>query len=148
MDIDLLKRQAIEELEPQLMPARRFIETVKECIISGMDTIGTSTIADWMFVIPTMYGELRCLEADCLATADLIGGQIEFVKQDAITNKSGTITEARAKAATTTNDLLIKQSVAKYMARHVNALWSQLEMLIFSVRAMYDSRNQKVKNDV
>ena len=148
MDIDVLKRNAIEELEPKLMPSRRFIETVKECIVGGMDAVGADTIADWMFVIPTMYGELRCLEADCLATADLLGSQIEYVKQDAITNKSGTITEARAKAATITNDLQVQQSVAKFMARHVNALWSQLEMLMFSVRALFDSRNQKVKNDI
>ena len=51
-------------------------------------------------------------------------------------------------AAVATNDLQVKQYVAKYMAKHVNALWSQLEMLIFSVRNIFEARNPKVNNDV
>lgn len=149
IDTDALKQKAMQELEPKLLPTRRFIDSVKEAIAGGIDTVGIDTIADWMFVIPTMYGELRCLEAECLASADLIGNQIDFVKQDSISGKvGGTITEARAKAAVLTNDLQVQQSVAKFMARYVAGLWNQLEMTIFSVRDLWESKKQRFPNDV
>lgn len=150
LSVEATKEQAMRELEPMLMPARKFIAHVKEAIMSGVDTLDKATLSDWMFIIPTMYGELRCLEADCLLTADLMDSHIDKVKADAIADKgTGKVTDARALAAQATHELQVQQQSAKFMARTINGLWSQMEMLIFSVRAMFESKvGGKVKNDV
>lgn len=130
-------------------PAKEFIEYVKSALINGVDTISTQQVANWLFSIPTLYGELRCIEVDCLLSVDLLDAEIERVKADVMAqNAGGKVTDARTMAAVATNDLQVKQYVAKYMAKHVNALWSQLEMLIFSVRNIFEARNPKVNNDV
>lgn len=152
LSVEQVREDALKELEPKLAPVRKFMKDVKEAIMNGVDTLHPSVIADWLFVIPVMYGELRCLEVDCNLSAELIDGQIDKMKADSMMAKSMdmSITEARAQAAQATHDLQVKQQVAKFMAKTVNALWSQLEMLIFSVRSLYEARNenQKVRNDV
>ena len=152
LSVEAVREDAMKELEPRLVPVRKFIKDVKESILNGVDTLDPAIIADWMFVIPVMYGELRCLEVDCLLAAELFEGKVDKVKADSMVSKSmdQSVTEARAMAAQATHDLQVQQQVAKFMARTVNALWSQLEMLIFSVRALYESRqsNHKVKHEV
>lgn len=149
LSIDEVKANAMKEMEPMVAPAKEFIEFVKSSLIGGVDTISTQQIANWLFSIPTLYGELRCMEVDCLLTVDLLDAQIEKVKADVMASNAGAkVTDARTQAAVATNDLQVRLYVAKYMAKYVNAIWSQLEMLIFSVRNIFESRNQKVSNDV
>ena len=149
LSIDEVKASAMAELEPMVAPAKEFTEYVKSALINGVDTISPQQVANWLFSIPTLYGELRCIEVDCLLSVDLLDAEIERVKADVMAqNAGGKVTDARTMAAVATNDLQVKQYVAKYMAKHVNALWSQLEMLIFSVRNIFEARNPKVNNDV
>lgn len=151
LSIEEVKSKAMEELEPMVAPAKSFIEFVKKSLVDGVDLISDEQIANWLFSIPILYGELRCIEVDCLLTQDLIESQADKVKaetMDACTAQGMKVTDARNAAASATNELLVKQSVAKYMAKYINALWSQLEMLIFSVRNVFEARNQKVRNDV
>lgn len=149
INVEQVRADALKELEPMIEPARDFLAYIKTCLVNGVDTISKQQIENWMFAIPTMYGELRCIEVDCLLTADLMDSQIDKVKADAVANKGeGKVTDARALAAQATHDLQVQQHVAKYLAKYVNAIWSQFEMLIFSVRAFYESKHQKVRNDV
>lgn len=149
LSIDAVRSNAFKELEPMVAPARDFIKFVKDSLIRGVDTISTQQIANWLFAIPTLYGELRCIEVDCLLSVDLLDSEIERTRAEVLsTNAGGKLTDARNLAAVAVNDLQVKRYVAKYMAKYVNSLWSQLEMLIFSVRNVFESRNQKVKNDV
>ena len=149
LSIDQVKADAMKELEPMIAPAKDFISFVRENLVGGVDAISNQQIENWLFSIPTLYGELRCIEVDCLLTVDLLDAQIEKVKADVMAqNAGGKVTDARTMAAVATNDLQVKLYVAKYMAKYINALWSQLEMLIFSVRNVFESRNQKVDNDV
>ena len=149
INVEQVRAEALKELAPMIEPAQEFLAYVKGCLVSGVDTISKSQIENWMFSIPTLYGELRCIEVDFFLTADLMDSQIDKVKADAITNKGdGKVTDARARAAQATHDLQVRQQVAKYLGKYVNAIWSQFEMLIFSVRALYESRHQKVNNDV
>lgn len=149
LSIDEVKLKAMEELKPIVAPAKEFIDFVKSSLVSGVDTISDQQIANWLFSTPTLYGELRCVEVDCLLTVDLLDAEIERVKSATMNANQGLkVTEARNLAATATNDLQVRQYVAKYMAKYVNALWSQLEMLIFSVRNVFESRHPKVRNDV
>lgn len=149
LSIDDVKEKAMKELEPMVEPAKQFIDFVKSSMYNGVDTISDAQIANWLFSIPTLYGELRCIEVDCLLTVDLLDAQIEKVKADVMSaNAGGKVTDARTQAAVATNDLQVKQYVAKYMSKYINALWSQLEMLIFSVRNVFEARNQKVSNEV
>lgn len=149
LSIDVVKANAMSELEPMVAPAKDFINYVKESLVNGVDTISTNQLANWLFSIPTLYGELRCIEVDCLLTVDLLDSEIDRVKADVMGKNAGMkVTDARNLAATATNELQVRQYVAKYMAKYVNSLWSQLEMLIFSVRNVYESRTQKVSNDV
>lgn len=149
LTIDEVKSNALAELEPMVAPAREFMKFVKDSLVSGVDTISTSQLANWLFSIPTLYGELRCIEVDCLLTADLLDAEIDRVKSDVMGKNQGLkVTDARNLAAQAVNDLQVRQYVAKYMSKYVNAIHSQLEMLIFSVRNVYESRTQKVDNDV
>lgn len=150
LNIEVVKDGALVELEPRILPAKRFIAFVKESMMNGSDLIGVDTLTDWMFTIPIMYGELRCIESECLLAVDLFDGEIERVKAESQASKASDVkvTDARAKAAILTNDLQVRQYVSKFMAKYVNSIWSELEMLIFSVRALFESKNQKVKNDV
>lgn len=152
LSVETTKANAMAELEPMLKPARTFLADVKEAILAGVDTLDRATLADWMFIIPTMYGELRCIEVDCNCTAELLEKEIDRLKAESQTMKSADtkVTDVRAQAALKTHDLQVRQQVAKYMARTVNALWSQFEMYIFSVRALFESlpSGHKVKHDV
>lgn len=149
LSIEDVKSKAMEQLDPMVKPAKEFIESVKKELWAGVDLIDNVQIENWLFSIPVLYGELRCIEVDCLLTVDLLDAQIEKVKADVMgANAGGKVTDARNLAAQATNDLQVQQYVAKYMAKYINSLWSQLEMLIFSVRNVFESRNQKVKNDV
>ena len=152
LSVEEVKKNAMNELEPKLKPVRKFIKDVKDSVLNGVDTLDSSIIADWLFVIPVMYGELRCLEVDCNLSVELFDSEIGKVKADSMAAKTAnmTVTEARALAAQATHDLQVRQQVAKFMARTVNALWSQLEMLIFSARALYESRQakHKVKHEI
>ena len=148
LNIDEVKAKAMEELNPMIKPAKDFKAFVKNALLNGVDTIDTSQIANWLFSIPLLYGELRGIEVDCLLTVDLLDAQIEKTKADVMAqNVGGKVTDARNLAAQAVNDLQVKQYVAKYMAKQINALWSELEMLIFSVRNVYEARNPKVHND-
>lgn len=149
LSIDVVKASAEAELEPMVAPAKEFIEYVKSSLVGGVDAISTQQIANWLFSIPVMYGELRCLEVDCLLTVDLLDAEIDRVKADVMaSNAGGKVTDARTQAAVATNDLQVKMYVAKYLGKKVNALWSQLEMLIFSVRNIFEARTPRVNNDV
>lgn len=149
LSIDDVKQKAMDELNPMIAPAKEFIEFVKSSLVGGVDTISDQQIANWLFSIPTMYGELRCIEVDCLLTVDLLDAEITRVKSDVMNKNAGAkVTDARNLAAAETNDLQVRQYVAKYMAKYVNSLWSQMEMLIFSVRNIFESRHPKVRNDV
>jgi len=150
LNIDVVKEDALKELGPRILPAKNFISEVKSVILNGADAIGQGILGDWMFVIPVMYGELRCIESECLLAVDLYESEIDRVKADSQASKAVDVkvTEARAQAALLTNDLKVRQFVAKFMAKYVNSIWSELEMLIFSVRGLFESRLQKVKNDV
>lgn len=149
LNIDEVKAKAMEELNPMIKPARDFIDFVKNALINGVDTIDNSQIANWLFSIPLLYGELRGIEVDCLLTVDLLDAQIDKTKADVMNgNANVKVTEARNLAAAAVNDLQVKQYVAKYMAKYINALWSELEMLIFSVRNVYEARNPKVHNEI
>ena len=149
LSIDDVKSKAMQELEPRIKPAIEFIDFVKKSLIDGVDMISNEQISNWLFSIPILYGELRCIEVDCTLTVDLLDSQIEKVKASVMAgNAGGKVTDARTQAAIATNDLQVKQQVAKFMAKYINALWSQLEMLIFSVRNIFEARNPKVRNDV
>jgi len=150
LNIEALKESSLIELEPRILPVKRFINFVKESLMNGTDTISRDILADWMFTIPVMYGELRAMEAEFLLAVDLYDSEIEKVKADAQASKSVDmkVTEARAQAALLANDFQVRQYVSKFMARTINAYWSELEMLIFSVRALFESRNQIVNNDI
>lgn len=149
LSIDEVKSKAMEQLEPMVAPAREFIAYVKKSLMDGVDLVSNEQVANWLFSIPVLYGELRCIEVDCILTVDLLDSQIEKTKADVMNANAGAkLTDARNAAAVAVNDLAIQQHVAKFMAKYINALWSQLEMLIFSVRNVFESRHSKVKNEV
>lgn len=149
LNIEDVKDKAMKELEPRVAPAKDFIEHVKSLLYEGVDTISDQQIENWLFSIPTLYGELRCIEVDCNLTEKLLGAQIDKVKADVMAANAGAkVTDARTQAAIATNDLQVQQYVADYMGKYINALWSQLEMLIFSVRNVFESRHPKVRNEV
>lgn len=149
LSINEVKVKAEEQLEPMVKPAKEFIAFVKNAMVNGVDLLSDALITNWLISIPVLYGELRCVEVDCLLTVDLMDAQIEKTKADVMAeNAGGKVTDARNLAAQATNDLQVKQYVAKYMAKYINALWSQLEMLIFSIRNIYEARHPKVRNDV
>lgn len=149
LSIDEVQAKAMEQLGPMIKPAKEFIEFVKKSLMDGVDLIDDNQVANWLFSIPVLYGELRCIEVDCLLTVDLLDAQIDKTKADVMNSNQGAkVTDIRNQAALAVNDLQVKQYVAKYMAKYINALWSQLEMLIFSVRNIFESRHPKVKNDI
>lgn len=149
LSVEEVKSKALAEIEPRIIPVKNFINFVKESIVGGIDTLDQDTLGHWMFVIPTMYGELRCIEAECLLAADLMDSEIDKVKADAINAKGDLkVTDARAMAASATHDAQVKQQVAKFMSKYVAGYHSQLDMLILSVRALFGSRTGGVKNNV
>ena len=66
LNIEALKESSLIELEPRILPVKRFINFVKESLMNGTDTISRDILADWMFTIPVMYGELRAMVGVCL----------------------------------------------------------------------------------
>lgn len=148
LSIEEVKAKAMEELNQVIKPAKDFKAFVKNALLNGVDTIDTSQIENWLFSIPLLYGELRGIEVDYKLSVDYLDAQIEKTKADIMAqNAGGKVTDARNLASQATNDLQVQQYVAKYMAGKINALWSELEMLIFSVRNVYEARNPKVHND-
>lgn len=148
-DINEKKAAALKELEPIIKPAKEFKDFVKNALNNGADTIGTSQLSNWLISIPLMYGELRNIEAEFVYTVEELDRKIEVTKAEVISqNAGGKATDARALAVQAVSDLQGQRNIAKLMASKINAEWSEFEMLIFSVRNLFEARQQKVQNDI